>query len=213
VGAKDWMLAFCEKDARAVLRGGPSLERARARIVAERLLPGCTLAEIEDGTLGENANPRDDLIYVGTFDGLTLVCTGLAALDCPSQLPHRLLTAVPSSRVYLHAMHSVVDWFAYAVWIDGALHRALSLAPDPGILENIGTPWAFEEPYWNGERPVFDPQDLDPDEEPYPFAFHPLEFAESALQELLGITFEGTARPEDVDPMEIPLAGFRIIRG
>jgi hypothetical protein len=36
-------------------------------------------------------------------------------------------------------MHSVVDWFAYAVWIDGQLRRSLSLSPDSGIMEIVGT--------------------------------------------------------------------------
>jgi hypothetical protein len=127
VGAKDWMLAFGETGSTHRSSTPSPLDRAAACAAAERLHSGRTLTPIEDGTLGENAHPDDGLIYVAAFDGLTLVCTGLAVLDNPSQLPPPVLTAIPASQVYLHAMHSVVDWFAYAVWTGGQLRRSLSL--------------------------------------------------------------------------------------
>jgi hypothetical protein len=210
VGAKDWILAYCETDPRAVLRSTPALDHAAARTAAQCLHPGRTLTALPDGTLGENSNPVDGLIYVGAFSGLTLACTSIAALDNPRQLPRSVTAALPASTLYLHAMHSMADWFAYAVWIDGQLNRSLSLSPDSGIMENIGPPWSFEEPFWDGRRPSIDPEDADPDDEPYPLPFHPLELAETALQELLGFTFEGLPRPDDADPYEIPLAGFKI---
>ena len=210
MGAKDWMIAFAETDPRAVLRSRPALDRAAARAAAERLHPGRTLTPIQDGTLGENSNPDDGLIYIAASEGLTIACTGLAALDYPSQLPRSILTAIPATRVYLHAMHSVVDWFAYAVWTGGQLRRSLSLAPDHGIMENLGEPWPFEQPYWAGRHPAVDPEDADPQDEPYPLPFHPLELAEAALQELLGFTYKGLPRPDDLDPYEIPTAGFKI---
>ena len=77
-------------------------------------------------------------------------------------------------------------------------------------MEDIGAPWPFEEPYWAGLHPAVDPEDTDPEDEPYPLPFHPLDLAEAALQELLGFSFEGLRRPEDADPFEIPLAGFTI---
>ena len=210
MGAKDWMIAFAEADPRAVLRSRPALDRAAARAAAERLHPGRTLTPIQDGTLGENSNPDDGLIYIAASEGLTIACTGLAALDYPSQLPRSILTAIPATRVYLHAMHSVVDWFAYAVWTGGQLRRSLSLAPDHGIMENLGEPWPFEQPYWAGRHPAVDPEDADPQDAPYPLPFHPLELGEAALQELLGFTYKGLPRPDDLDPYEIPTAGFKI---
>jgi len=210
MGAKDWMLAFAETDPRAALRGGPVLDRAAARTAAERLYPGRTVTPVADGIVGDDANPDDGLVYVTALDGLTLVCTGLAAVDRPSQVPVPVLTAIPASRVYLHAMHSVVDWFAYAVWTGGHLRRSLSLSPDDGVIENLGEPMPFERPYWAGRHPAIDPEDTDPDDDPYPLPFHPLDLAETALQEILGFSFEGRPRPDDVDPFEIPLAGFAI---
>jgi hypothetical protein len=206
MGARDWILAFCTEDPRQVLRSRPVLDHGAARAAAERLHPGRTITAGPDGTLGEEAAPEADVLYVGAFPGLTLVCTGQAALDHPVSLPEHVLRAIPATTVYLHAMHSVVDWFAYAVWQDHALQRSLSLSPDRGILENLGAPLPWEEPYWAGGRPV----DTDPGREPYPLPFHPLELAEDALRALFGFTFEGRPDPEDVDPDEILLAGFAI---
>ena len=113
--------------------------------------------------------------------------------------------------------HSTVDWFAYAVWSDGALRRSLSLSPDSGVMENIGEPLPFEAPFWAGQAGEVDDEahdwgddegddDWDDEDEEYPFPFHPLELAEVALQELLGFTFEGV--PTDIDPESIPVVGF-----
>lgn len=101
----------------------------------------------------------------------------------------------------LHAMHSVVDWLAFAVWEDGRLLRSLSLSPGSGIIENIGDPLAFERPYWAGE-----------DEKPYPlpFHFHPLELGEEALRALCGFVLEGRTEPGDIDASAVVLHGFRV---
>ena len=110
--------------------------------------------------------------------------------------------------LYLHAMHSVSDWFAYAVWEgDGYLRRALSLSPDSGIIENLGRPLGFERPYWAGDHPV---DWLDDDDDPYPLPFHPLELAEDALRDLFGFNFEGAYQEDDPNLERIVLAGFTV---
>lgn len=210
MGVQSWMLAFCDEDPRVVLRGEVRLDRDAARAAAQLLYPGRTLTPIADGTVGDDANPDDDVVYVGVFGTLTLACTSLAALDHPAQLSAAVLGALPAKRVYLHAVHSVVDWFAYAVWAQGRLQRALSLAPDHGILDDEGVRLPFEEPYWAGLHPAVDPGDIDPADEPYAFPFHPLELAEAARHELFGFVFEGLPASEDADPFEIPLAGFAL---
>ncbi|MFJ9730973.1 DUF6928 family protein [Streptomyces sp. NPDC101171] len=52
----------------------------------------------------------------------------------PSELPEHLVAASAGRRLVLHAMHSVVDWLAFAVWEDGRLVRSLSLSPDSGVI-------------------------------------------------------------------------------
>jgi hypothetical protein len=50
--------------------------------------------------------------------------------------------------LYPHAVHSVVDFFAYATWEpDGTLRRWFSLSPDSGVISDVGTPLPFEEKY------------------------------------------------------------------
>ncbi len=105
-------------------------------------------------------------------------------------------------------MHSVVDWFAFAIWDGQTLCRSLSVSPDSGILENIGEPLEFERSYWAGERPAVDPEDDDPDE-PYPLPFHPLELGESALAALFGFVLEGPISEGRFDPAEYPLLVFQ----
>lgn len=80
-----------------------------------------------------------------------MLCSRDVAIDHPSRLAREFLDAAAGRTVYLHAMHSVVVWFAYAIWREGRLERALSLPPDSGILENVGTPRSFEAPCWAKE--------------------------------------------------------------
>lgn len=203
MGARDWMLVYAEREVQPVLAAAPVLDRDATRALVRRLYPGYQ-AEIADGTLLEQANPGDDRVYAGCFPGLAVVCTSDAALDRPSRLDQRFLAEAHGRTLYLHAMHSVVDWFAYAIWSgDGTLRRALSLSSDTGIIEDTG-PWLeFEKPYWSGHRPVA--ADGKP---PYRFPFHPLELAEAALRVLFGFNYEGPCRDDDLDLERIVLAGF-----
>lgn len=102
-------------------------------------------------------------------------------------------------------MHSVVDWFAYAIWNEGNLRRSLSLSPDSGVLEDIGVRLPFEDPYWAGVHPVIE---SDQEDFIYPFVFHPLELGEAALLDLFGYQLEGISGAPLFDPEEISLMRF-----
>jgi hypothetical protein len=206
MGAKDALLVFTDGDAAEVLRARPALDREAALGVARRLYPQAEVTLLADGTLGANSLPEEGEIYVAGFPGLTIVSILESAGDYPSRTPLVMRGAVATRFAYAHSMHSAVDWFAYAIWDDARLVRALSLAPEDGIIENVGPPLPFERPYWAGEFPV----EVDEGEKPYPFPFHPLDLGEAALRELLGFTFEGPVRDDDPDPWDIPMAGFRI---
>lgn len=208
MGAKDWMLFYSNDEIRKILRSAPPLDRASTGALVRRLHPGAQVSEIEDGTLFEQANPPDHHVYAGCFPGLTVVCSGEVALDQPSQLHRKFLDEAAGRTVYLHAMHSVVDWFAYAIWNgDGSLRRALSVSPDDGVMESVGVPLDFEAPYWAGEHPVGD------DTTSYPLPFHPLDLAESALRSLFGFNYEGLEHDDDPDLEEVVLAGFLVRPG
>jgi hypothetical protein len=209
MGAKDWMLFSVaeQTDVREVLRDAPDLDRDATRALVRRLHPGRTLTPVDDGTLADHPNPPEHHVYATCLPGLTVLCTREVALDVPSTLDERFRAEARGRTLYLHAMHSVVDWFAFGMWTpDGTLRRALSLSPEHGIIENTGEPLPFEAPYWAGENPVDD----DDDEGAYPLPFHPLDLGEDALRALFGFNFEGTFDDDDPEIEDIDLAGYRL---
>jgi hypothetical protein len=122
-------------------------------------------------------------------------------IDYPSKLPVSFIRG--HGTVYLHAMHSVVDWFAFAKWNNGHLVRSLSLSPESGILEDIGERLPFEEPFWSGQRPAADGEDE------YPFQFHPLELGEAALKEFFGYQLEGPIDRSLLEPESVLLIKYK----
>jgi len=195
------MLVYADGDARAALGKQPPLDVDASLRLASSLFASETLAQIGPGDLSRTC-PPDDEVHVGQFQGVAVVAAKEFGIDYPSSLPERFLELAPFPNVYLHAMHSVVDWFAYAQWEDGKLVRSLSLSPDSGIMEDIGNRLPFEEPYWAGEHPA-----LAPEEDPasYPFPFHPLELGEAALQAMFGYQLEGYLDASLLEPESIPL--------
>jgi hypothetical protein len=204
LGAKTWMLVCSDAPAKDVLSERPTLDRVATEALAKRLFPDETLIPIEDGNLAYTS-PPDNQLFIGCFDGLTVVAAKEFGIDYPSTLPVRWLQRCDRKHVYLHAMHSVVDWFAFAVWENRSLVRTLSLSPDSGVLEDIGERLAFEEPYWGGQHPLFEPGE----EQEYPFVFHPLDLGEEALSALFGYILEGYPQPQHIDPEDVPLLAFR----
>jgi hypothetical protein len=208
LGAKDWMLFYADNKIRPILQAAPRLDRGATEALIERLYPLHQIAQAGDGTLLEQASPAENYVYAGCFPGLAVVCTRDAALDRPSQLHQRFRDEAGNRTLYLHAMHSVVDWFAYAIWTnDRTLRRTLSLSPDMGIIENVGTPLNFERPFWAGARQV---EAQRSSASPYPLPFHPLELGEEALRTLFGFNYEGLYRDNDPDLEDIVLAGFTV---
>lgn len=210
VGAKDWFICYADADVASLLAKRPELDRAATDALVRRLFADHTVQPDEDGTLAEDANPDDERVYAAVWPGVAIVCTSQVALDRPSRLDPRFLAEGAGRTVYVHAMHSVVDWFALGVWgPDGELRRALSVSGgNEEIVENMGDRLAFEEPFWAGEFPA-----TDDDEDDYPFPFHPLELSEAALDNLFGFVFEGytgMTGGSSVDPFDVTLAGFRV---
>lgn len=205
MGAKTWMLVYADADPRAALAANPVLDReATARLAAE-LFPKDRLSLIGDGDLCDTCPPNDEL-RVGCFPGIAVIAAREFGIDRPSRLPARFLEAAGSRTVYLHAMHSVVDWFAFAVWRAGKLERALSLSPDSGVIEDIGKRLPFEHPYWAEQHAATDPAE---DEDAYPFPFHPLDLGEAALREFFGYGMEGEIDPSLIAPERVTLMRFK----
>ncbi len=208
MGAKTWMLVYADRNARELLAACPKLDRDATFRLAAQLFPEDRLVPLDDVDLSYTS-PPDDEIHIGCFPGLSVVAAKEFAIDCPSKLRPNFLAGTGAQFVYLHAMHSVVDWFAFAVWRAGKLERSLSLSPDDGVLEDIGQRMFFEHPYWSGQHPAIDPEDEDEGDSPYPFPFHPLELGDAALREFFGYQLEGYVDPSLLEPEVVPLARFK----
>jgi hypothetical protein len=139
MGVKNWMLVYAQGSVAQVLRAGAPLERARSAQEAARLFPKDTLVPLPDARLTQAFPPRRELM-IGCFEGVTIVAAKEFGGDRPSRLDPRFIAAAAGRTVYLHAMHSVVDWFAYGVWQQGRLVRALSVAPDNGVMGAMPDP-------------------------------------------------------------------------
>ena len=163
------MLVCSDIPAKELLSKKPELNRELTEEVAHKIFSNETLVPTDDESLGYTS-PPDDELFIGCFNGLTVIAAMEFGIDYPSKLATKWIKACDKKYTYLHAMHSVVDWFAYATWENGKLTRSLSLSPDSGILEDIGDKAEFELAYWDGKHPAADPAE----EDAYPFVFHPL---------------------------------------
>lgn len=203
MGAKTWMLVYSASNAREALAAKPVLDRQATLTFLGKLFPNEKLEPLEDGTLAFTCPPNRE-ICAGCFSGVSVVAAKEFGGDYPSKLPAAFIDAGKSGVIHLHAMHSVVDWFACAVWSRGTLQRSLSVAPDNGVLEDIGAKLPFEIPFWEGEHPA-----TDDDADEYPLHFHPLDLGEAALAEFFGYQLEGEQTSAMIDPDSIPLMRFK----
>ena len=199
MGAKTWMLVYSTSDVAKVLRDNPQLDRGGTLRLATTLFPRDQLEPIGEGDLSYTCPPNNEL-HIGCFPTLSILAAREFGIDYPSKLPASFISYLTSGTIYLHAMHSVVDWFAFAKWSNGELTRSLSVSPDNGVLEDIGERLPFEGPYWSGLHPVGDG---------YPLPFHPLELGEAALKDFFGYQLEGTLDPELLQPETIPLIKYK----
>jgi hypothetical protein len=161
------------------------------------------LESFGEGSLLYTSPPNDE-VHIGCFLGVSILAAKEFGIDYPSKLPASFISAGSNGTIYLHAMHSVVDWLAFAQSTNGELFRSLSLSPDSGILEDIGQRLPFEEPFWSGKHPA-----TDDNEDGYPLPFHPLELGEVVLKEFFGYQLEGFGDPAPLQPESIPLIKFK----
>ena len=203
MGAKTWMLVYASGNVGKALSGSPQLDRDATLRLARAVFPKENLEPIGDGDLSYTCPPADEL-HIGCYPAASILASKEFGIEHPSKLPAPFIAAGGNETVYLHAMHSVVDWFAYAQWVNGKLVRSLSLSPESGILEDIGQRLPFEEPFWSGQHPA-----TEDNEDDYPFLFHPLELGEAALKELFGYQLEGPIDRALLEPHSIPLIKFK----
>lgn len=204
MGAKTCILAHADGDARQALSTMPAPDEAATASFVASLLPDRRFTAPTAADLSCTYVSDDGIVVAGCFPALRIAVTTQVAMDRPSEMPPQYIAAKGTTIV--HAMHSVVDWFAFAVWEDGVLRRSLSVAPDEGVIEDIGNQFAFEIPYWSGAHPAIDPDDDEPNG--YPLPFHPLELGEAALREFFGFQIEGYVDPSLLEAERIGMFKF-----
>lgn len=182
----DTLVAFADGNPIDVLRAYPVLDKPATRTLVERLFPGATLEEIGDELLVDALNPPADVVYVGCFTGLDLVCSWRLTPQRPSELDPVVLAATERPNVYLHAAHSDAAWCSYGVWRDGTRLRAMSVCAHPGVLED------------EGERLPFEAAD------------EPDDLSCRSMQALFGFSCDDGDRIHDVDPELIPVVAYRV---
>jgi hypothetical protein len=205
MGWKTAILMACDGDPAQCLRNPGTLAPAATADLVNQAYPRWTATPTEGKCLEDAVYPPRGIAYAGSFTAADIVCDQELMRDYPSRLPQHLVGLSAGRTLVLHTMHSVVDFFAYAIWVDGTLVRSLSMAlggPRPGILENIGTPQPFEQPYWAGKHAIGDG---------YPLPFYPLDLAEPpAMRALFGFSLGQPPRPGDTDATGIQLDGFAV---
>ena len=212
MGAKTGLLMYADGDAADLVRRvvPDAADRERTDALVRRLHPGAVVVPDGRADLAEGSYPPEGTVNAGAWPGLDVLCSTGFMYDRPSELPAHLVAAGAGRRLVLHAMHSTVDWLAFAVWEDGRLVRSFSASPDSGVIEDIGEPLPFEAPYRAGDRPVEVVSWPGEEEEPYPLPFHPLELGEDALRALCGFVKEGMPEPDDADAHAILLHRYRV---
>lgn len=207
MGAKAWFAVYSNGDPKQVLANAPVLDAVATRTFLARMFPDQTVEDLGETTLLD-LDPRKREIRAGVYGDLVILAHEGFAKDKPSEIPRAMLAAGAFQNTYVHATHSVVDWCAISMWKNGELGRSLSLAPDNGIIENIGVPLPFETPFWDGEFAMDD----DDDDDEYPLPFHPLDLSEAALATTVGFGFDGDPSTWVCDPAEIPILSFKLGR-
>ncbi|MFQ6229232.1 DUF6928 family protein [Nocardia sp. NPDC002869] len=205
-------------DPPAVLRADPDPDPDAAYALARQLHPDLDIEPTESVTLGDVDGPDADEVYIGSYPGLTLLCSSYAARVQPTAIPELLVRPLAEEHTYLVSFDLEYGWGAFAHWERGELRRAFS-STRLNILQDHGLPHIWERPHWAGEHPIAWRLGELPD--PLVLPFDPPGFADTANHEWLGFRYfpaatadreiaagAGAARP--VDPKDIRVCGFRL---
>jgi hypothetical protein len=155
------LIAYIDGDPREILRMRPSLDRGATRRWCKASSRSQRPEAIDDTDLTDTCPPRG-AVHAACLPGMSIVAAQELAIA------PRVASCIST--------RCTASWigFAYAVWVHDRFQRSLSVAPDSGVLEDLGTRRAFEEPFLAGRHPVSNPEG-DEKEAPYPLPFHPLD--------------------------------------
>ncbi len=191
----------------ADLRLGLVNDRESATAMAHRLFADNVLLPIGDTTLDRASSCAADEVFVGVFGRFAVIAGATLNTTAPSQLPAAVLAAHPSETAYLIHTDPAASVGVFAQWDNGSLRRSFSADP-VSIAENLGLPFPFERAFWAGEHPLVYAEGVPRDPQALPF--HPIEFADQASREWLGMRLTRPWDDGDIVPDRIPLTGFAI---
>lgn len=192
----------------AVLRSAhPARDSAQALV--GRLYPHLNSVPLERVPLAEAvAGAEPDRVHVGSYPGVTVVCSPDLHQRRPSSIPETWTHTLGSENTYLIRSDPPRAWGAFAQWHHGELRRAFS-ATTVDIFEDHGVPFVWERPYWAGDHPVRWPVDIPPPPQALPF--HPRRLVETANDAWLGFRYIG-GDPGGLTPAGIEVWRFGLYR-
>ncbi|MGV9745896.1 DUF6928 family protein [Rhodococcus zopfii] len=192
----------------AVLRSAhPARDSAQALV--GRLYPHLNSVPLERVPLAEAvACAEPDRVHVGSYPGVTVVCSPDLPQRRPSSIPETWTHTLGSEYTYLIRSDPPRAWGAFAQWHHGELRRAFS-ATTVDIFEDQGVPYVWERPFWAGDHPVRWPVDIPPPPQALPF--HPRRLVETANDAWLGFRYIG-GDPGGLTPAGIEVWRFGLYR-
>ncbi len=196
-------------DPAAVLRDSQP-DPAVSRALLGRLFPGRRPVALDRVPLThavQGGDPERQQVFVGSYPGVTVVCSGELHLRTPSALPLRWRQTLAAEHTFLTVSDPPGAWGAFAAWERGVLRRAFG-ADTVEFFEDEGVPFAWEHPFWAGRHPIRWPADFTPP--PHSLPFHPRRLVEQANAAWLGFRYVGRVGSEP-DPADIEVWGFDLL--
>ena len=187
------------------LRGYPAPDARSGQAIA-RVLFDDDVTPLGQVPLAHVAAGTPDVLYVGVYPGVTVVCADFPATMLPSELPEHWRRAGSSGRTLFVASSVAGARAGFAEWRGEELRRSFS-ADAADIFEDLGVPQVWERPFWAGEFPMTYPLDVFPDPQMLPF--HPQRFAEAANRAWLGFRYTAVQPDDAIDPARLLVHGFR----
>lgn len=193
----------------AVLRDAAP-DAAVSRALLERIHRGRSVTPVRRVPLSRAATGAGfdrATVFVGSFPGVTVVCSRDLVHRHPSTLPDVWVQALACDRTYLVVSDPEGAWGAFGVWERGRLRRAFG-ASAITFFEDEGLPFEWERPFWAGDHPIRWPTGVLP--HPGSLPFHPRRLVESANEHWLGFRHVGGVRAGMISPDEVQVWAFAV---
>lgn len=138
-------------DPAGVLAARPKADRGYGRKLLALMNPNWPITVIGQFPLNRSAPASAGEFYIGGYPRLAVVQTVVEDATRLSELPQRLVRAIPAADVYVFAANRDCGLGGFAHWHGHTLKRSFVARRDR-VYEDLGMPEGFELPFWAGER-------------------------------------------------------------